>query len=66
MLLTDNEILINVAQKNYDKFKVPTSFIEAKKIQWTYDAKSKAQLDINTSVNMIGLIVSTIIASAAT
>lgn len=57
MLLTDNEILINVAQKNYDKFKVPTSFIEAKKIQWTYDAKSKAQLDINTSVNMIGLIV---------
>lgn len=57
MLLTDNETLINVAQKNYDKFKVPTSFIEAKKIQWTYDAKSKAQLDINTSVNMIGLIV---------
>lgn len=57
MLLTDNEILINVAQKNYDKFKVPTSFIEAKKIQWTYDAKSKAQLDINTSVNLIGQIV---------
>lgn len=57
MLLTDNEVLLNAAKKNYDKFKVPTSFIEAKKIQWTYDAKSKAQLDINTSVNMIGLIV---------
>ena len=57
VLLTDNEVLINAAKKNYDKFKVPTSFIEAKKIQWTYDAKSKAQLDINTSVNLIGQIV---------
>lgn len=57
ILLTDNEILINAAKKNYDKFRVPTSFIEAKKIQWTYDAKSKAQLDINTSVNLIGQIV---------
>ena len=57
ILLTDNEVLINAAKKNYDKFRVPTSFIEAKKIQWTYDAKSKAQLDINTSVNLIGQIV---------
>lgn len=57
ILLTDNEVLINAAQKNYDKFKVPTSFIESKKIQWTYDAKSKSQLDINTSVNLIGQIV---------
>lgn len=57
VLLTDNEVLINAAKKNYDKFRVPTSFIEAKKIQWTYDAKSKAQLDINTSVNLIGQIV---------
>lgn len=57
ILLTDNEILISAAKKNYYNFKVPTSFIEAKKIQWTYDAKSKAQLDINTSVNLIGQIV---------
>lgn len=57
ILLTDNQILINAAKKNYDKFRVPTSFIEAKKIQWTYDARSKAQLDINTSVNLIGQIV---------
>lgn len=57
ILLTDNEILINAAKKNYDRFRVPTSFIEAKKIQWVYDSKSKAQLDINTSVNLIGQIV---------
>lgn len=57
ILLTDNDILISAAKKNYYNFKVPTSFIEAKKIQWTYDAKSKAQLDINTSVNLIGQIV---------
>lgn len=57
ILLTDNEILIKSAKCNYDKFKVPTSFIEAKKIQWTYDNNSKARLDINTSVNLIGQIV---------
>lgn len=57
ILLTDNRILIEAAKHNYDKFKVPTSFIEAKKIQWTYDNNSKARLDINTSVNLIGQIV---------
>lgn len=57
ILLTDNQILINAARKNYHIFKVPTSFIEAKKIQWTYDSNSKAKLDINTSVNLIGQIV---------
>jgi hypothetical protein len=57
ILLTDNKILIEAAEKNYHVFKVPTSFIEAKKIQWTYDSNSKAKLDINTSVNLIGQIV---------
>jgi len=57
ILLTDNEILLRVAEKNYKRFKVPTSFIEAKKIQWIYNAQSQAQLDINTSVNLIGQIV---------
>ena len=57
ILLTDNKILIEAAEKNYRIFKVPTSFIEAKKIQWTYDSNSKAKLDINTSVNLIGQIV---------
>ena len=57
ILLTDNEILLKAAEKNYKWFRVPTSFIEAKKIQWIYDAESQAQLDINTSVNLIGQIV---------
>lgn len=57
ILLTDNKILIEAAEKNYHAFKVPTSFIEAKKIQWIYDSNSKAKLDINTSVNLIGQIV---------
>ena len=57
MLITDNQILIKAAEKNYSKFKVPTSFIEAKKIQWIYNAQSQAQLDISTSVNLIGQIV---------
>ena len=57
ILLTDNQILINAAEKNYKRFRVPTSFIQAKKIQWTYNAESKAKLDINTSVNLIGQIV---------
>ncbi|MBO7714008.1 MAG: hypothetical protein J6S85_10590 [Methanobrevibacter sp.] len=57
ILLTDNKILIGAAEKNYRRFKVPTSFIKAKKIQWVYNAESKAKLDINTSVNLIGQIV---------
>ena len=57
ILVTDNQVLINAAERNYNWFKVPTSFIEAKKIQWVYNAKSQAQLDINTSVNLIGQIV---------
>ena len=57
ILITDNEILLRAAEKNYNWFKVPTSFIEAKKIQWVYNSKSQAQLDINTSVNLIGQIV---------
>lgn len=57
ILLTDNKILIGAAEKNYQRFKVPTSFIKAKKIQWVYNAESKAKLDINTSVNLIGQIV---------
>ena len=57
ILLTDNDILLKAAEKNYKWFRVPTSFIEAKKIQWIYNAESQAQLDINTSVNLIGQIV---------
>lgn len=57
MLLTDNQILINAAEKNYDKFKVPTCLVEAKKTQRLYTAKDKCDLDVKTSGNKIGEIV---------
>lgn len=57
MLLTDNEILIKAAEKNYDKFKVPTCFVASKKTARKYNHEHKADLDVKTSVNKIGEIV---------
>jgi len=57
MMLTDNKLLINAAQKNYDKFLVPTSFVEATKSKRYYTAEQQADLDIKTSVNKIGEII---------
>lgn len=56
-LLTDNQILINAAQKNYDKFKVPTCFVYAKKTKRYYTSADKCDLDIKTGTNKIGEIV---------
>ena len=57
MLLTDNPILITAAVRNYDKFCVPTSLVEAKKVVRHYTRAEQADLDIKTSVNKIGEIV---------
>lgn len=57
MLLTDNEILIKAAKKNYEKFKVPTCFVESKKTARKYNNEHKSDLDVKTSVNKIGEIV---------
>ena len=57
MLLTDNKLLIEVARRNYDKFKVPTCFVESQKTPRKYNSYHKADLDIKTSVNKIGEIV---------
>ena len=57
MLLTNNTILITSALKNYNKFKVPTCFVEAKKTKRYYTNQDKSDLDIKTSVNKIGEIV---------
>lgn len=54
ILLTDNQMFIDSAKKNYDKFKVPTCFVSAKKIKRYYTNEQKADLDIKTSVNKIG------------
>ena len=57
MLLTDNDILIRVAEKNYHTYRVPTNLVESKKTQRYYTCYDKADLDIRTSVNKIGEIV---------
>ena len=54
ILLTDNQMFIKAAQKNYNKFKVPTCFVSAKKIKRYYTNEQKADLDVKTSVNKIG------------
>ena len=57
LLLTDNQLFINAAQKNYDKFKVPTCFVSAQKIKRYYTDEHKTDLDVKTSVNKIGEII---------
>ena len=57
MMITDNPILIRAAEKNYDLFKVPTSLVESKKTRRCYISEQQADLDVKTSVNMIGEII---------
>ena len=57
MMLTDNKILVETAAQNYDKFKVPTSLIQAQKIKRYYTSEDLCDLDVKTSVNKIGEIV---------
>lgn len=57
VLLTDNEILIKAAKKNYHLFKTPTSSVSARKIKRYYTPEQLADLDIKISINKIGEIV---------
>lgn len=57
MLITDNNILLNAAKKNYDIFKVPTSNVHARKVKRYYTPEDQADLDIRTSNNLIGEII---------
>lgn len=57
MLITDNQILLNAAKKNYTVFKVPTSNVHARKVQRKYTPEDQADLDIRTSNNLIGEII---------
>lgn len=57
VLLTDNEILVKAAERNYKKFLVPTSIVQANKVVRHYTQSEQADLDIKTSVNKIGEIV---------
>lgn len=57
MMLTDNEILVTAAKRNYDSFPVPTKLVESAKRKRRYTNREKADLDIKTSVNKIGEII---------
>lgn len=57
VLLTDNEILIRAAKKNYRLFKTPTSSVSARKVKRYYTPTEQADLDIKISINKIGEIV---------
>ena len=57
VLLTDNEVLIRAARRNYHLFKTPTCFVTAKKVARAYTPEDQADLDIRTSVNKIGEII---------
>ena len=57
VLLTNNSLLISVAERNYHLFKVPTNMVQSKKTKRYYTAEQKADLDIKTSVNKIGDII---------
>lgn len=57
VLLSDNEILIRAAKRNYKTFKTPTAFVNARKVKRYYTPEEQADLDIKTSVNKIGEII---------
>ena len=57
MLLTDDALLIEVAQRNYGKFLVPTNMTSSVKTVRRYTNDDKADLDVTTSVNKIGEII---------
>lgn len=57
MLLTDNEMLVKTAAKNYGNYLVPTNCVSAQKTKRHYNSTDKADLDVKTSINKIGEIV---------
>lgn len=57
MLITDDERLIGAAEKNYSRFKVPTNMTTSVKTPRHYTNADKADLDVKTSVNLIGAII---------
>lgn len=57
MLMTDHELLIEVAKRNYGIFKVPTNLTTSVKTDRYYTQDDKADLDVKTSVNKIGEII---------
>lgn len=57
IIVSDNQIIIDAARRNYDKFPVPTNLVSGAKTKRQYTKHQQADLDIKTSVNKIGEIV---------
>ena len=57
VLLTDNEILLRAAKRNYNLFKTPNCAVQANKVKRYYTPEQQADLDIKTSVNLIGAVI---------
>lgn len=57
MLLTNNEILIKAAERNYGRFLVPTGMVSSDKTVRYFTDEQKADLDVKTSENKIGEII---------
>lgn len=57
MLMTDDELLIRVAERNYGDFLVPTNLTSSTKIARYFTQDDKSDLDVKTSVNKIGEII---------
>ena len=57
MMIVDNDIMIDAAVKNYDKFLVPTTDIEPVTKEEEYTKTNLAKLDYESSENLIGEIV---------
>lgn len=57
MIVSDNEILIRAALKNYEIFKVPANRVAATKAKRYYTNLDKSDLDYRTSENKIGEII---------
>lgn len=57
ILLTDNQMLIKVAKKNYHIFATPTNLVDSIKLKRYYTPEQLCDLDVKTSVNKIGEIV---------
>ena len=51
VLLTDNEILIRAARRNYNVFKTPTSFVTAQKVKRYYTPEEQADLENKKTIN---------------
>lgn len=57
VLLTDNEILIRAAKRNYNRFKTPTANVSSDKVKRYYTPEQQADLDKRTAVNKIGEVI---------